>query len=473
MKKHLILLFAIAYGTTLWAQQHDQQSDTIEYSLNARFNPGLGTYAPFLSTANQYDRHSFTPNSLSTWGSIRKPSVKTFDYGFGAELNANLSPTEKRLFPGELYVEGKVGPFLAVLGGKREIFGNQDPLLSSGGLIGSQNSRPIPSLTFETNGWVNVPFTHGYLEFSGGMANGWFSDKTVTTNTLLHHKWLHGRLGGSFPLTVNYGLHHVAQWGGNSPTYGEEKVSLDNFVRVFLARRGTSDGTLSDLQNILGNHIISQNIGLSLKLTPCSVDVYWQNISEDKPILFFNKAYNKKDGLWGLSVRLPKFKPLHSFVLELLSTTDQSGTYHDLDGVTYGGVDGYYNNGFYPNGWSFYGMTIGNPWLTSPKYNTDGRVDILNNSVRLFYFSGLGELHHFNYRFTCGYSLNWGQFHVVPGPPKKQFSGQLEVFHALPFLKNTEASLGISGDRGTKYGNNLALLMGLRYTGQFILNKKY
>jgi len=49
----------------------------------------------------------------------------------------------------------------------------------------------------------------------------------------------------------------------------------------------------------------------------------------------------------------------------------------------------------------------------------------------------------------------------------------LEVFHALPFLKNTEASLGISGDRGTKYGNNLALLMGLRYTGQFLLNKKH
>lgn len=118
-------------------------------------------------------------------------------------------------------------------------------------------------------------------------------------------------------------------------------------------------------------------------------------------------------------------------------------------------------------------MTIGNPWLTSPKYNTDGRVNIQNNFVRLLYFSGLGELRHFNYRFTSAYSLNWGQYHVAPGPPKKQFSGQLEVFHALPFLKNTEASLGISSDRGTKYGNNLALLMGLRYTGQFILNKKH
>jgi len=475
MRKLLILLFASACCTAVWAQQLllQQQPDTIEYSLNARFNPGVGTYAPFLSTVNQYDRHSFTPNSLSTWGTIRKTSVKTFDYGFGAELNANLSPTENRLFPGELYVEGKVGPFLANLGMKRELFGNQDPELSSGGLIGSQNSRPIPSLTFETDGWVDVPFTHGYLEFSGGMANGWFSDKTVTTNTLLHHKWLHARLGGSFPLTLNYGLHHVAQWGGNSPTYGGAKVNLENFYRIFFAKNGSAEGPATEYYNTLGNHIISQNIGLSLKLTRCSVDVYWQNINEDKPVLFFNKAYNRRDGLWGVSVRMPKFRPLHSFVAELLSTTDQSGPWHDLDGVILGGTDGYYNNGVYPNGWSLYGMTIGNPWLTSPKYNTDGGVGIQNNCVRLFYISGLGVLNDFNYRFTGAYSLNWGFAHLFRTTPKKQFSGQLEVFHALPFLKNTEASLGISGDRGTKYGNNLALLMGLRYTGQFLLKNKH
>jgi len=465
MKKTLMILVFCACFSALWAQQ---QADTIEYCLNARFNPGSGTYAPFLSTVNQYDRHSLTPNSLSTWGTVRKTSVHTFDYGFGAEINANLSPTEKRLFPGELYVEGKVGPFLANLGMKRETFGNQDPLLSSGGLIGSQNSRPIPSLTFETNGWVAVPFTRGYVEFLGGMANGWFSDKTVTTNTMYHHKWLHGRIGGAFPLTVNYGLHHVAQWGGISPTYGESKVNFENFYRIFFAKSGSADGPATEFYNTLGNHIISQNLGLSLKLASFSVDVYWQNISEDKPVVRMNKSYNVRDGLWGVSLRLPKFRPLHAVVAELLSTTDMSGPWHDLDGVIYGGTDGYYNNGVYPNGYSFYGMTIGNPWLTSPKYNTDGGVGIQNNCVRLIYLSGLGELNKFKYRFTGAYSLNWGYSHPAPTVPKKQFSGQLEVFHALPFLKNTEASVGIAGDRGTKYGNNVALLLGLRYTGQFV-----
>jgi len=469
MKRFLILLLTLTGFTTLGAQQ---RADTIEYSLNAFFNGGTGHYAPFLSTVNQFDRYSITPNGFSTWGTLHKASVRTFDYGFGAEVSANLTPTENRLFPGELYVEGKIGPFLAVLGMKREVFGNQDAELSSGGLLYSQNSRPIPALTFETNGWVDVPFLNGYLEFSGGMANGKFTDVTVTKNTMMHHKWLHGRIGGRFPVTINYGLHHVAQWAGESPVFGASKANLENFMRVFLAKSGSIDGPATEYFNALGNHIVSQNLGLSLKLTNVSVDLYWQNINEDKPILRMNKAYNKRDGLWGVSVRMPTFKPLHSFVAELLSTTDQNGPWHDLDGVILGGTDSYYNNGVYPNGWSFYGRAVGNPWLTSPIYNTDGGVGFQNNCVRLFYVAGMGEVNDFKYRFTTAYSKNWGLAARVMPPSKDQFSGQLEVSHALPFVKNTDASVGVSCDRGSKYGNNLAVLIGLRYYGHFLLNSK-
>lgn len=459
------MLMAVGFNT-LWSQE---QSNRIDYSLNASFNGGFGQYAPFLSTVNQFDRYSITPNGFCSWATVHKASVKTFDYGFGAEVIANATPTESRYFPGELYVEAKVGPFLAVLGMKREIFGNQDAALSSGGLLYSRNSRPIPALTLETKDWVDVPFTRGYLEFSGGMANGMFTDVTVTKNTMMHHKWLHGRIGGALPVTINYGLHHLAQWAGKSPVFGESPANLENFKRVFLAKGGSADGPATEYFNTLGNHIISQNLGLSLKLTNVSVDLYWQNINEDKPILRMNKAYNKRDGLWGASVRLPKFKPLHSFVAEFLSTTDQNGPWHDLDGVILGGADSYYNNGVYPNGWSFYGMAVGNPWLTSPKYNTDGGVGFQNNSVRLFYVSGLGELSGFKYRFTTAYSQNWGLTARVMPPSKDQFSGQLEVSHALPFVKNTDVSLGLSGDRGSKYGNNLAVLIGFRYVGRLLM----
>jgi len=469
MKRNLILILLTVIYSNLLAQH----SDTLVYSLNARLNPGVGTNAPFLSTANQYDRHSFTTNSQSFWGTIGKNilSQRTFDYGFGVELNTTLSPTETRFFPGELYIEGKVGPFLANLGMKRDYLGNQDPELSSGNILSSQNSRPIPALTLETNGYVAVPFTKGYMEFMGGMANGWFSDKTETKNTLLHHKWLFLRLGGSLPLTVNYGINHVAQWAGTSQNFGSSPVSFDNFMRIFFAKNGSSSAPATEFYNILGNHIVSQQIGFSLKLHDWSADFYWQDISETGPIYAFYETAFKKDGLWGLSLRMPKFKPMYALAVEFLSTTNQGGPWHDLDGIVYGGTNNYFNNSVYTNGWSFYGMTIGNPWLTSPKYNTDGAVSIENNSLRMLYFSALGEISQTKYRLTTAYSVNYGIPDKLYDLPKKQFSGQLEAFHELPFLRNAEASLGVSGDLGSQYGNNLALLIGFRYTGLFILNK--
>jgi len=142
-----------------------------------------------------------------------------------------------------------------------------------------------------------------------------------------------------------------------------------------------------------------------------------------------------------------------------------SGPWVELDGVIYGGGDSYYKNGNIPNGWSYRGMTIGNPWLTSPKYNADGSPSITNDVVRLYYFSGTGIIHTFNYRLTLAYSKNYGLAKAIYESYKKQYSWQLETSRAVYFLKNTRMSLGISGDRGAMYGNNLAVMLGISYSG--------
>jgi len=448
----------------------DTATDTVKYSLNARFSPGSGSYAPFLSTANQYDRYDIMPNSLSVWGTLKKDIdySSRFDYGFGVDLNANVSKTERRFFPEEFYLQGKVFFLNAFVGMKREVFGNQDPELSSGGLIWSRNSRPLPSVSLETNGYVPVPFTKGYIEVQGGLSHGWFTDSTVTKHTLLHHKYAYVRLGGSFPVNVSYGLQHVCQWAGTSSGFGTSSASWSNYRRIFLAESGNSSSPATEQENALGNHIISQNLGLDINLRSVKVSLYWQDISEDPPVLHMNRAYNVKDGLWGLSVRLPRFRPLNAFALEYLGTTDQSGPWHDLDGVIFGGADNYYNNGVYPNGWTFHGMTMGNPWLTSPRYNKDRSVSIMNNMVRLFYFSGMGEFSCYTYRASVAYSNNYGRPFAVYENCKSQLSWQLEAARPVPFLKNTNVSLGLSDDRGGMYGNNVAVLLGVSYSGRFL-----
>ncbi|HCY41008.1 MAG TPA: hypothetical protein DHV48_06580 [Prolixibacteraceae bacterium] len=465
LKHYHILLLLLVSATTLKAQS---RTDSVTYSINSRFSGGTGTYAPFLSTANQYDRYSFSPNSLTTWGTLHKEinDLKHIDYEFGAELDGNLSENESRFFPGELYIQGKLHFLNMYMGMKQEIFGNQDPELSSGGMLWSANSRPMPKIAIQSHNYVAVPYTKGYLEVKAGLSHGWFDNQKNLKGLLLHHKYGYIRVGGTLPLTINYGVQHVAQWGGQSNLYGTMPVNWNNYFRIFMGHSGSSSASWEDQENALGNHIISQNLGLDLKLKFALVSFYWQSIAEDSPVVkFITNTPTIEDGLWGTSVTLPRFQPLNHFVLEYLSTTDQNGPWHDLDGVIYGGLDGYYSNGLIPNGWSYKGMTIGNPWLTSPNYNKDGSTSVVNNTVRLYYFSGKGMIKTFNYRLTLAYSENFGSTAPIYRDCKKQFSWQLETSTSVNRLKNIELNLGISGDHGTMYGNNIAILLGFSYTG--------
>ena len=448
--------------------QAQSQPDSVRYTINARFNGGTGTYAPFLSTTNQYDRFDISPNSLAVWGTMHKEvkNLKTFDYGFGVELDGNISTTRNRFFPGELYAQGKMYFLNVYAGSKRQVFGNQDEELSSGGMLWSQNSRAMPKLTIESNGFVTIPYTKGFLEVKGGLTHGWFDNQKNLDGLLLHHKYAYIRLGGDLPVTINYGVQHVAQWGGESDLYGTMPVTWNNYFRIFSGSSGSSTASWSDRENALGNHIISQNLGLDLKFKTALISLYWQSIAEDSPVVkLITNTPTIEDGLWGMTVKLPGFQPLNHFVFEYLCTTDQNGPWHDLDGVIYGGLDGYYTNGLIPNGWSYKGMTIGNPWLTSPKYNKDGSTSITNNTARLYYFSGKGSIKSVNYRLTLAYSENFGLTAPIYKNSQKQLSWQLETSTAAKFIKNTQISLGISGDRGSMYGNNLALILGVSYSG--------
>lgn len=458
----ILLLLSVAFGA--FAQT---KTDSVSYSLNTRLAVGNGTYASFLSTANQYDRYSFAPNALTLWGTAHKNTdrLKKIDYGFGVELDGNCSKTDKRFFPNELYLQGKVYFLNVYAGQKRQVFGNQDPELSSGGMLWSQNSRPMPKISIESDGYLPIPYTRGYAEVKGGLSHGWFENQKDLRGLLLHHKYAYIRLGGSFPVNLSYGVQHVAQWGGRSNALGSMPVTLDNYLRIFIGSAGGSTASWSDRENALGNHIVSQNLGLDVNLKSANISLYWQSIAEDAPVKkFITKTPTVEDGLWGASVKIPGFRLLHHFVLEYISTTDQSGPWHDLDGVIFGGLDGYYG-GAYPNGWSYRGMTIGNPWLTSPKYNEDGYTSIMNNTIRLYYFSGEGKIKLVNYRITLAKSKNYGHTRAIYEDYKKQFSWQIEGSMPLYVLKNTKIIMGYSRDKGEMYGNNSTFFIGLSVYG--------
>lgn len=460
--KHVAWFVALMSSSTLFAL------DGLDWEAGSRLTVGNGTNAPFLTTANAYDRYSFDPTALNTWGSVHKrtDTSKRIDVGFGLELDAQAGfrHSNDRLFDGEMYGLVKAIGFQLFAGRMRSVYGNQDPLLSSGGMIWSQNARPMHRIGLESDGYIPVPFTKGWVEVMGGLTHGWFEKETLTKHTLLHHKYAHIRIGGSGMFRLNYGLQHTAQWAGESLEFGKTEPSFSNFKRIFFGRSGDVRSSEMEQANTLGNHMISKMVGLDLQLPALKLGLYWQNLSEDPPVLRMDQAYNVEDGLWGLSMRFPKNNWLSAVVLEYLCTTDQSGPWHDLDGVIYGGVDLYYYNSVYPNGWAYEGMTLGNPWISSPRYNTDGVLFSKNSSVKMMYVSAMGSVQSVGYRLTMAHSQNYGVLTRYRYESKTQFSYAMLL--DVPVKKwgpRWFMQLGLAGDIGEQYGNQHALTLGLTY----------
>ena len=110
---------------------------------------------------------------------------------------------------------------------------------------------------------------------------------------------------------------------------------FSSYLQAVLGRKGGA--TRSEQLNRQGNHMISQTLCLTAKGEGWHVDLYWQDIQEDARPRFIGTGQNKKDGLWGVSMEQSRWPFLSGSTVEVLQTTDQSGPWHDRDGMVFGG----------------------------------------------------------------------------------------------------------------------------------------
>lgn len=431
-------------------------------SQEATFVGGTGQWAPFLSTANQYGSRSFKPNSISFETAAHLTLTGILPLQAGMDVVYSIDKNGGQWKPIEAFVGTTIG-FIQVSGGrKKRTFGNQDAL-SSGNLLFSNNATPMPTVGIESNGWLNVPLTNGLVQVQGGWLHGWLGKSGQVDDVLLHHKFAGIRVGSWQGLKLSYGLQHAAQWGGNVNgvhVYG--KVNFDNYIRIVTGKSGTAEATISDQINALGNSIVYQDLRLDYtsENKAWNVALYYQIIQEEGPIKRIFTTPNNEDGLIGLAIHSNKTPIFNHLCVEFLSTTDQSGPYHDLDGIIYGGADGYYR-GQYPGGWSYNGLTLGNPFLTSPIYNTGTSKSIENNAVRMVYLAATGIIQpQWTYHIRTAFSKNYGIARLVMPPSKNQFSGMFQTNYRL---KHWGLKLGYALDRGSMYGNNQAFTLGMNY----------
>ena len=168
----------------------------------------------------------------------------------------------------------------------------------------------------------------------------------------------------------------------------------------------------------------------------------------------------------GILEKTGKLPIVNALLYEYLNTTDQSGPFHDRDGIVYGGNDDYYI-GQYPAGWSYYGRTMGTTLITSPLYNKDGKTSTTNNRVHAHHIGIEGGISGFNYRFLATFSENYGYnaIYLSPSIMKKYSSIMVDINKKFVKLWNTELGCALAYDNGVLLGNSYGLKLSIRKSG--------
>jgi len=447
-----------------------RKGDTITYFIESGAVVSSGKNTPFWLLSNNYGTISLnSPNIWARAGLSGSVGInKTLRFMYGADIIDRFSG-QNELILQQAHVGMVIGPFTLIAGRLEKQFGNQDQSLSSGGLIWSGNARPIPEISFSTSGYIPVPFTKKFVEFKGGISHGWLGDDLVVDDILLHHKYLYIRFGGELPVKLHYGLHHFAQWSGYSsnPNYGQLPGGFSDFLKVFMARGGSSGAYWTEYLNATGNHIGSHNLGIDLKLRNHEINFYWQTIFEDGSGL---KLRNVRDGLWGIKISFKSFNYISGILAEYINTTDQSGTfdqYYENDTLKFaGGNDNYFNSGVYEGGWTYNGKTIGTPLITSPEImsSTTGPC-LINNKISALHLGIEGRIDLIDYKafytFSRNRGTNVGEF---PGG-KIQHSVLIKGSMDEVSPWNLSFSAAVAFDVGKLFEKNVGVMFSLKKKG--------
>lgn len=411
----------------------------------------------------------------------RTDSVRRFDWGFGANLVANAGKTNEVLLP-ELFAKVRYGKFELFAGRRREVYGIGDTTLTSGFVVWSGNSLPIPKVQVHTPDFVSLGgFFKKILAFRVGYAHGWF-DAPYIKGAYLHQKYMYGRFGKPhWKFKFYAGLNHQVQWAGradyllNSPyaVGGKLPSSFEDYVSLVLGRYPkdliNNQQTSFDGENRVGNHIGSIDYGVEWTSSKASWLLYYQHLYEDASGVVY---LNFPDGLWGLRVRNRSSSPTSRFrwngaVVEWLSTTDQSGAVFDQT-AQYQGGDNYFNHGQYREGWSYHSRTIGTPFI-APRADYTERVRqyigggfFPNNRVNVWHLGLEGVLYRLQLTAKSSYSRNYGTFNEPYSPRFEQFSAFLSAQYSIPKIPNTFLSAALATDRGDLYARQNGIFLSVK-----------
>jgi len=466
---------------------------------------------PFWSVANQFGLMPETSGGMASVGAnCRFDELKDFQWCWGVSLAANV---EKDLTNGgakfnpmidELYasMRFKKVPIRLDLGMKHQpmefLASGEDlgqyrnslgTLSTTGGhIVWSGNARTLPgySLNLEP---LAIPGTKNHLWIYGSFGDYFTLDKRYCQNAMIHSTKAFIRVDFAKHFSFHFGLDHYAVWGGDKcavvPSFG-------NYLRVITGRGAGADGTMNDRLNVIGDHGGGELIKFEYQdekyYAVFQHDIPYadgsgmgfQNFPDGVNTLFFGwKDKNRwvSDILYEFAYTMYQSGPIHG---ELF---DENGNNKTPEGVSTIGIDDYFNNGEYRDGWTYYGRTIGYPmFYTNLKSDKGWTLGVRNNRLIAHHIAISGKFFRkAPYKLLLTYSKNYGIYYnpytgesaaqkpwgTVKETPYEQFSAGLsgEVKVMSLFEKhNLNVTYGVYSDIGKAIGNSFGATIGLRYS---------
>jgi len=473
------VLFTLMLTLGIHQQARAEWNDSIRYrgEVNATF--AAGDMTPFWLVDNQYGLSSVKPNNgyvrLSAFHDLDKE--KRFSWGAGVDLAGAWNFTSPFIIH-QLYGEVRYRCLNALIGSKEIPGCFNNTRLSSGNLLFSNNSRPIPQVRLGIFDYADIWGTRGWLGIKGYLAYGAYTDgrwmsswvqpgSKQSKGVLYHSKglWLRNGNPSKFPLTLEVGIEMAAQFGGTHITDKGEHIKMPHdllaWLKAFVPYKGGEGTPGGEQANVQGNMVGSWNF--CLNYVPFdgkwSIKAYFEHYFEDHSMLY--KDFRWRDGLWGVEAKLPKNRIVSNIVYEFLHMKDQSGPilWNETDKIPIqvSGLDNYLNHYIYP-GWQHWGMGIGNPLCLSPIFNEDHLMFLRSTRVIGHHIGFEGQpCDEIGYRVLASYTRNWGTYHRPLPEMQTNFSALLEVTWRPKKLKGWEGSLSIAGDRGTLISNNFGV----------------
>lgn len=454
------------------------QSSTLHYGLQSNLLLSSdNSTLPFWFYSKQDGRvDRYSNNFLTDFYSVftKTPVNSRFRYETGFNLSSRLSDNSS-LFFSQLY--GKLGyGFLNISVGR---FYNPIGLgvdnLAMGSMMVSRNATPIPKIEISTNGFTNVPFTHGYFQFKAMMAHGWLENNRYVKNSYLHQKYFY--LKTHYKFFEGYGgIVHNVIWGGTSPRFGHLPSSFNDFIRVLTgsAASPNSDAPRGEITNAIGNTVAAYDFGMRLTFPGFKIKASRLFYLEDTVESRFRSPW---DGTWEAVLTLDNNKWLSKILWQFLSTKRQGSLFDAKHNEPYG-TDSYYNHFIYKDGWTYQGMVIGNPLLLNePNSNFKGQRAITNNIIVAQHVGIKGQVtNRLGYQALFTYSRNYGtssdqypkqngEYIPLSDIRVDEFSTYLQTEYLISPENNLKLTTGVAFDTGQLYNERFGLQVGIKWMG--------